>query len=269
MIDWSEEWKRYHETLPWTQKLKTKGITSEEFWDSHQFGDRIDEYNRIAGYPGRILDRMQKFADPNSSVLDIGAGSGAYTIPLAKVARSVTVVEPSHGQIARLKKRAGQEELDNIEIINKRWQDVERAELGNYSMVNAAYCFHMPDIRLALQKMLDVTSGAIFLVSSVDSGFKDIYNHVLGEKESDPEHVYLYGVLTQMGYVPNVDIITRNFQIPLEMQMEIFRNNYNITPELEQRLLSWMKSSGRLVEQDGETWLKRRVKEAQIWYQKS
>jgi len=150
MIDWSQEWKQYRESSHWTQKLKQKSITSEQFWDSYKMADRNEEYDRLAGYPGLILDRMLRFAGPDSSVVDIGAGSGAYTIPLAKAARKVTVVEPSKGQIARLMRRADREGLENIEVINKRWQDVDRSELESYSLVNAAYCFHMPDIRPAL-----------------------------------------------------------------------------------------------------------------------
>ena len=95
MIDWSEEWKKFRESSRWTQELKKKGITSEDYWDSYKFGDRNEEYNQLAGYPGLILNRMLRFASPDSSVLDIGAGAGAYTIPLARAARKVTVVEPS------------------------------------------------------------------------------------------------------------------------------------------------------------------------------
>jgi tRNA1(Val) A37 N6-methylase TrmN6 len=68
-------------------KAKAKGITSEQFWDGYKMADKNEEYDRLAGYPGLILDRMLRFAGPDSSVLDIGAGAGAYAIPLAKSAR--------------------------------------------------------------------------------------------------------------------------------------------------------------------------------------
>jgi 16S rRNA G527 N7-methylase RsmG len=186
-IDWSKEWIRYRESLPWVQRLNRKGITSEQFWDSYTIADRHEEYERLADYPGRILDRMLRYVGADSNVLDIGAGSGAYTIPLAKAARMVTVVEPSQGQISRLIRRADREGLENIHIINKRWEDVDKSELESYSLVNAAYCFHMPDIREALQKMLDVTTGALFLIALVDHGFADVYERILGEKVPEAE----------------------------------------------------------------------------------
>ncbi|OPY56985.1 MAG: tRNA (guanine-N(7)-)-methyltransferase [Methanosaeta sp. PtaU1.Bin112] len=268
IIDWSKEWKQYLESSRWTQELKKKGITNEDFWDGYKLGDRHEEYNQLTGYPGRILDRMLKFVGSESAVLDIGAGAGAYTIPLAKAARKVTVVEPSRGQVARMMRRAERDGLENIYVINKRWQDVDRAELESYSLVNAAYCFHMPDIREALQKMLDVTTGALFLVSLVDHGITDIYEKVFGEREHETEYIYLYNVLHQMGYPANVEVITRNYQIPLEMQMEMLKSSYDFTPALEQRLMDHLAATGRLVKRENGDWVKRMYKDGMIWYQK-
>jgi SAM-dependent methyltransferase len=269
IIDWSQEWKQYRESSHWTQKLKAKGITSEQFWDSYKMADSNEEYDKLAGYPGLILDRMLRFAGPDSSVLDIGAGAGAYAIPLAKSARKVTVVEPSKGQIARLMRRADREGLENIEVINKRWQDVGREELECYAMVNAAYCFHMPDIRPALHKMLDVTTGALFLISLVDHGFTDVYEGVFGEREPEPEYIYLYNVLHQMGHPANIEIVTRHYQIPLEMQLEILKSSFDFGPELEQRLMDHLAATGRLVERDSGTWIKRTYKDGMIWHLKA
>ncbi|MFB3763852.1 MAG: class I SAM-dependent methyltransferase [Methanotrichaceae archaeon] len=253
---------------PGLRNSRKRGITSEEYWDGYKFGDRNEEYNQLAGYPGRILDRMFRFVGPDSSVLDIGAGAGAYTIPLAKEARKVTVVEPSKGQIARLIRRADHEGLENIEVINKRWQDVDRAELGKYNLVNAAYCFQMPEIREALQKMLDVTAGALFLVSLVDHGFADVYERVFDEREREAEYIYLYNMLNQMGYPANVEVMTRIYQIPLEMQMEILRSSYDFTPALEEKLMDHLAATGRLVKRENGVWVKRTYKDGMIWYQK-
>jgi SAM-dependent methyltransferase len=268
MINWSEEWKKHRESSRWTQELKKKGINSEDYWDSYKFGDSYEEYTQLSGYPGLILDRIRRFAGPDLSVLDIGAGAGAYTIPLAKAARKVTVVEPSKGQIARLMRRAEREGLQNIEVINKRWQDVDMAELERYSLVNAAYCFHMPEIRDALQKMLDVTKGALFLVSLVDNGFSDVSEGVFGEKEPEPEYIFLYNMLQQMGYPANAEVVVRNYQLPLEMQLEILQSSYDFTPELERKLMAHLAATGRLIERENGTWVRRTHKDGMIWYPK-
>lgn len=268
MIDWSIEWTRHKDSSSWNRWLKEKGISNEEYWDNHVFGDRYEEYNRLAGYPGKILDRMVRLLDSDSSVLDIGAGPGAFAIPLAKVARKVTVVEPSRGQVTRLMRRADREGLENIEVINKRWQDVELDELGSYRLVNAAYCFQMPDILEALQMMVDVTGGVLFLISMVDHGFTDVYESVFREKGTDPDYIYLYNVLHQMGYPANVEVITRHYQLPLDMQIEMLRGSYDFRPELEQRLIDYLDATGRVIERENGIWIKRTYKDGMIWYPK-
>ncbi|MDD1762309.1 MAG: class I SAM-dependent methyltransferase, partial [Methanothrix sp.] len=122
-VDWAEEWTHHRENSPWVQKLKEKGISNEDFWDSYKYADTSEEYDRLVGYPGQILDKIIRFLSSDSTVLDIGAGAGAYAIPLAKVASRVTVVEPSKGQSSRLLKRAEKNGLENIQVIDKRWQD--------------------------------------------------------------------------------------------------------------------------------------------------
>jgi len=269
MIDWSEEWKVHRENSSWNRWLKEKGISNEQYWDSYEFGDKYEEYNRIAGYPGAILERMLHLLDPRSTVLDIGSGPGAYAIPLARVARNVTVVEPSQGQIARLMRRAELEGLENIEVINKRWQDVDGSELERYTIVNAAYCFQMHDIKDELQKMLDVTGKALFLISLADHDFYDVYQKVFGEQKSDPDYIFLYNLLYQMGCLADVEIFVRRYLLPLQMQLDILKETQRLTPEAVDRLLGLLASTGRLVQEDGKQFVKREYKDGMICYQKS
>lgn len=266
MIDWSQEWKKHREESSWNRWLKEKAISNEQYWDRHEFGDRYEEYNRIAGYPGTILERMLLYLDRNSTVLDIGAGSGAYTIPLAKVVGKVTAVEPSAGQIARLMRRADQEGLKNIEVINKRWQYVDRSELKTYTIVNAAYCFQMTDIKEYLKKMLDVTEKALFLVSLADHGFYDVYQKVFGEQRSDPDYIYLYNCLHQMGCSADIEIFTRQYLLPLQMQLDILKETYDLSFEAMAVLLDHLASSGRMWGEGGKDFVKRKHKDAMIFY---
>lgn len=266
MLDWADEWRRKYENSSWVQYLKRKGTSSEDFWDKYRLWDKSEEYERYVNYPGSILERMMKFVDQNSLILDIGAGAGAYTIPFAKVAKRVTVVEPSKGQISRLMKRAEREKLNNIEVINKRWEDVEEEELGKYDLVNAAYCFHMPDIKLALQKMLRTAKKVLFLVSLADHGFNDVYETILDKYDAGPDYIYLYNILYQMGIYANVEIVTREYLLPLDLQLEMLRYGYDITPKAEEKVKAYLDSTNRLVKKDGKLWVKRRYKDAVIWY---
>lgn len=266
MIDWSKEWKKCHENSFWVRNLNSKGLSNEDFWDSYDVYDLDESYEAYAGYPGMIMDKMIELLSPKSNVLDIGAGTGAYTLPLARFVEQVTVVEPSEGQISRLMKRAQNENLSNIRIINKRWEDVKRDELERYDLVNAAYCFHMPDIKKALQCMLDVTDKYLFLIALVDHGFGDVYERVFGDQNVGPDYIYLYNMLYQMGYKANVEILTREYQLPLDMQLNILRESYDFSSDVEAKFKDYLFSTDRIIEADGRYWVKRRYKDAMIWH---
>ena len=53
--------------------------------------------------PDPLLDFILQSVDSNMSVLDIGAGSGRWTIPLAKKAKIVSAVEPSGDMLEKLR----------------------------------------------------------------------------------------------------------------------------------------------------------------------
>ena len=268
MLDWAEEWRKKLKNSAWARKLKEKGISNEDFWDGYKLGDRNEEYNKHANYPGLILERMMKFIDSDSTVLDIGAGAGAYTIPFALAAKMVTVVEPSKGQISRLMRRAERERLSNIKVINKRWEEVEEEELERYDLLNAAYCFHMPDIEMALQKMLNVTKNVLFLIALVEHSFDDVHEIIMGKHDNSPNYIYLYNVLYQMGIPANVEIVAREYLLPLDMQLENLHYSYDLTPGVEEKVKAHLASTDRLTEKDGKLWVTRKYKEAIMWYRK-
>lgn len=267
-IDWAEEWRKRRENSAWAQRLQKKGLTSAQFYDQYKLGDRHEEYVKWTGYPGRILERMKDFVTPASVLLDIGAGAGAYTIPFAKLASEVTVVEPSQGQVSRLLKRIDGEGLKNIRIINKAWEDVSEEELGSYDLVNAAHCFAMPDIRTALAKMWEVTRGVLFLIDFVEHDFQDVFAMIVEGYDRGPDYIYLYNILYQAGIKANVEINTRRYLLPLDYDLENLRSSWDLSPAMEQKILKHLSNTGRIVEQGGNRLVKHTYRDAIIWCKK-
>lgn len=67
------------------------------------------------------LNKIIEAADlhRNSTVLEIGAGSGDLTILLAKAAKNILAVEVENSVLLKLKNRIKSEKLNNVTIINK------------------------------------------------------------------------------------------------------------------------------------------------------
>ncbi len=264
MIDWSEEWKKKREKSR-RVFLNGKETTSVNLWDEYP-DELLEAYERCTNYSGAILDRMMKFINTDTTILDIGAGSGAYTIPFKKIAKEVTVVEPSKAQINRLLRRAKSEGVDDIRVINKCWEDVDESDLDKYDVVNAAACFDMPDIKVALQKMLNVTRRLLSLVAFSDSNLMDVYQIILGKHDPGPDYIYIYNALHQIGIHANVEIITNDFLCPWDVIMGILRWEYGISQETEEMILKHLKQTDRILDEGGRPLVKRRTKSAFIWY---
>ena len=62
---------------------------------------------------------------PGSTVLDIGAGTGAWSCLMAGHARSVTAVEPSEGMLTVMQENLAQQGIDNVAIVQDTWPEAE------------------------------------------------------------------------------------------------------------------------------------------------
>jgi 2-polyprenyl-3-methyl-5-hydroxy-6-metoxy-1,4-benzoquinol methylase len=146
-IDWGKAWQEHLSRSGLKANLARQGICHEDFWRRY---DSWQEILRRNGYPGKILERVQQKVRPDFSVLDIGAGAGAFALPLARTVRLVTAIEPSAKQAARLREATEKAPQENLVVIESRWEDVNLSEIGQHDVVLAAYCFLMEDIAVAL-----------------------------------------------------------------------------------------------------------------------
>ena len=104
--DWAEAWANRVSHYGLRANLDRQGVASERFWDNF---NGWSEWQKNNNYPGRLLERIIQFVAPDDRILEIGAGSGAFAIPLARVCKMVTAVEPSPGQVTRLNENAFRE----------------------------------------------------------------------------------------------------------------------------------------------------------------
>lgn len=74
---------------------------------------------RPAGRTGRapILPLVEELARPEDSWLDIGAGAGAFALPLAQQVQRVLAIEPSAAMAELLREGVHDAGLDNVEVL--------------------------------------------------------------------------------------------------------------------------------------------------------
>lgn len=65
-------------------------------------------------------------------ILDIGCGTGIYTLPLAKEAEKVTGLDFSDAMISRLENETTRHRINNVDVIVASWKELDINTIGFY-----------------------------------------------------------------------------------------------------------------------------------------
>lgn len=208
-IDWSEVW---------TEQMFRHGECrgSEDcasIWEDKENARKFWEMAKKNDYERskKIISSLPVTA--KSKVLDIGAGPGTLAIPLCKIARHVTAVEPSKGMLEVLQENIIEQECSNITCVEKKWEevDIENDLEGPYDIIIASFSLAMPDIRKAIENMEAACSGDIYLYWFAGDRPWDPYARDIWPLMYDKEYYpipkcdILYNTLYQMSIYPNME----------------------------------------------------------------
>jgi len=124
-----------------------------------------DEDTRLVSDRGHNVEYLttmryiQKFLKPGAKILEIGAGTGRYSIALAKMGYDVTAVDltPKHIDVMKSKTRR----LKNFKCMVADALDLDMLEDGAFDMVlnfgPMYHLFHLKDKKQAVKETLRVT----------------------------------------------------------------------------------------------------------------
>jgi SAM-dependent methyltransferase len=137
---------------PMSPRIKpaTTNITQDRVRYGKAFGACAPTYELArCGYPASLINDVERFAADNGlcSILEVGAGSGKATIPVAKMRVVLDCIEPSRRMSGIL--RAKCVGFPNVTVLTttfERWRP-----RGRYCLLVAAQSWHLidPDVRLA------------------------------------------------------------------------------------------------------------------------
>lgn len=115
----------------------------KKFWDrrAKKYPLPYDEsvYSRTIYVLERIKTIGCSFSE--KEVLEIGAGTGVYTLPISKIAKRVVAIDPSDEMLKILKEQTKIYNVTNIEIFQNFWQDIDIDKIGfrkNFDIVLSA-----------------------------------------------------------------------------------------------------------------------------------
>jgi ubiquinone/menaquinone biosynthesis C-methylase UbiE len=153
-------------------KLTTPGWYPDELAHAgpeHLDADYVADYDRKAGFdPTEELDRLRHLGlDASSTLIDLGAGTGALALAAAPFCRRVVAVDVSPAMLAIVRQRAEQHRLGNLEAVQSGFLTYQHSG-GQADFVYSRHALHqLPDFwkALALKRIAGVLrSGGILRV---------------------------------------------------------------------------------------------------------
>lgn len=257
--EWAEAWQAHRARGALESNLSRAGIPEEEFWA--RYASWVAAFQ--GDYPGVLLSRVTTYLQPGGTVLDIGAGAGAFAIPLAAIAAHVTAIEPSPAQAKQLRNAIEREHVENVEVVERLWEDVDAMTLGSYDLVLAVHSLQMTDIAQAIRNMCRVASDCLLLVHTAGHSLSGL-SHELFDIEPGPDYTYLPHVLNGLGHNPRVEFAHYGYDVPLDLQLEILRYNPGLDAAQCNALREYVISHGMTTIREGALWLRRSYRDALI-----
>lgn len=165
-----------------------------------------------------VLNRIARWVDAESTMLDVGGGAGRFALPLAKRCREVTVVEPSEAMVEQLRAGAAEAGIENLNVVSENWETavVEPADV----VLCAHVVYGVADIEPFLRKLTESAKERVVIVSHTVSPISvagPFWEAVHGEERIHlPALPELVPVLWEMGVFPDIEMleVSRGRELP-------------------------------------------------------
>lgn len=221
------------------ERLSTDdGRIGPTFWD--QRAERYAE--RVAGTATRdpFLRRARRHIGGQTVVLDVGAGTGRFTMALAPHAREVVAVDASDGMLAVLRREAAELGAANIRTVQARWEEAEELT-GDVAI--CAYVLPLIEDVSAFLRKLDRSAHRRVLVylgaASPDLLLDPFWRHFHGSPRAPgPTYLDAVDVLATLDITPDVRIVevpTRSRFADLEAAVDDYRRTLCLPDSSEAR----------------------------------
>jgi hypothetical protein len=193
--DWAEHWR----SLVVERSAAAGSHTDSSYWDRRAPTFARSTHARADGF----LDVMAPCLSPRKTLIDVGAGVGRHTLPLAERLEWVTAVEPSEGMRAQMPPR------DNITVVASTWEDAAVAPTDLVICCHVMYGIEEPIPFIT--KMERSARERVFIMMREGPMVHPaavVRDRMLGAEDPPvPRFSDLFMLLMQIGIAPNVNFI--------------------------------------------------------------
>jgi SAM-dependent methyltransferase len=201
ITDWNSLWGELVAVKARSRKAKT---SQPDIWADRAIGFREGVKQKWVR-PDSSRDFIISQIDRAATILDIGAGTGAWSILLSPHAKHITAVEPSDAMLEVMRDSLKTARISNVSIVQGSWPDVS-VEPHDYSLCSHAM-YGCADLASFVLRMHACTRRLCFLLlraASPDGIRAEAARHIWGQPLDSPNFTIAYNVLLQAGIFANV-----------------------------------------------------------------
>jgi SAM-dependent methyltransferase len=206
ITNWNSLWRELVEIKAKSRKKKSEENAPADIW-ADRARDFKEGVKRRWVRPDSSRDFILSKIDSDSTVLDIGAGTGDWSILIAPRAKQVTAVEPSDSMIAVMRESLLAAKITNVSIVQGSWPEVS-VEPHDFSLCSHAM-YASTDLEAFIRRMMECTRRMCFLLlraPSIDGVRAEAARHIWGQPLDSPNFTIAYNILLQMGIFANVQM---------------------------------------------------------------
>lgn len=189
----------------------------ESFWAERLTGKKNKDWDKAApgfyrrthkeDYQDALFDKL--ILDENDNVLDVGCGEGSVTIPIAKRVKKVIGLDSSPKMLEYLEKRAGDNDIDNIETRLMSIEDISYEEIGDVDVVVCSRSLNgIIPIKEVLSELDKIANKYVFITifGPENKKIEKDFDRELGIQTEDfPDYNYFFNILFNMGIYANIE----------------------------------------------------------------
>ena len=219
-LNWREIWEEKQKQRMRPLKITYDKDFSAKFAEDYSAQAKYNNYE----YGRKAVGALSEILDDDFEVLEIGAGPGTLTIPLAMRVKRVVAIEYSETAVKYLRRNMKESKVENVEIMNRNWMEVDDREIKDRFdlVVCSHFLWQVKDLEGHLKKMENASRKycAVIQPAGRDGMVKEMWTKITGKSymgEFDPDADYFaYLILRQWERLVNVRImnytVERNFE---------------------------------------------------------
>ncbi len=227
--------------------------TEDEVWQ--RAAGWYDDWVRHNDYVDLVLPRLLQRVGPTARVLEVGPGSGAFTLPLARLVQQLVAVEPSAHLRSVLTHNLAKGGVTNVHLVSQKIEDAvetldgpfgdsfdyvqDRAQGRLFDLALASYSlYNVEPINSVIRGLVRRAHHVVALMGTGErrEWYRALHRRFRGKDPTPPPQVqHFYPMLLEMGVYADVEILW---------------TSYNYVHDSEDALVEWWMRRFHLEETD-------------------